>query len=364
MTRASGAQPPAVVVGALGRRVRVDAGGHPAAAQVEALWSRCRVSGGDHGDHGHPGDLQITLPRTDRPLSAETTMRLAVQIRDAAREAAGDRLLLLRAAAVSTPSGAVVALLSGSPELRAAAATELSRRGFGYVASEVLAMDESFEVTAFPEPIAFQQPGEPLPVLAGPDALGLRPSPEQLHLTAVVVLDHDPARTVSELTRMPRPDDVRRVAPAVLTAPAEWAETAVADLVDEADGVWQLSYRELDDAAPLLADLLDRRLRPIVGPLQLYVAVGVGDEESRDTGPRRSPVSGHDLALDGLRRTVWLAAAGGASLDSLHVAANRDLGGEHHVSVQLVAAAVRDLMALGLLVPEEGSVRAFADAGR
>jgi hypothetical protein len=49
-----------------------------------------------------------------------------------------------------------------------------------------------------------------------------------------------------------------------------------------------------------------------------------------------------------------MAAAGGATLEALHDAANRELGGRHHISVQLVAAAVRDLMALGLLVPETG----------
>jgi hypothetical protein len=51
---------------------------------------------------------------------------------------------------------------------------------------------------------------------------------------------------------------------------------------------------------------------------------------------------------------VWESAAGGATLEALHAAANLELGGPHHISVQLVAAAVRDLMGLGLLVPETG----------
>ena len=100
-------------------------------------------------------------------------------------------------------------------------------------------------------------------------------------------------------------------------------------------------------AAPLLAELLVERTRPVSGPIELYVAVGLGD----DDGPRQPRVSGHDLALDGLRRTVWESAAGGATLEDLHTAANLELGGPHHISVQLVAAAVRDLMGLRLLVP-------------
>ena len=68
------------------------------------------------------------------------------------------------------------------------------------------------------------------------------------------------------------------------------------------------------------------------------------------------------MALDGLRRVVWMAAAGGASLEDLHAAANRELADKHPISVQLVAAAVRDLMALRLLVPEHGVGRAPAPA--
>ena len=83
----------------------------------------------------------------------------------------------------------------------------------------------------------------------------------------------------------------------------------------------------------------DARSSP-AGPEQLYVAVGIGDSDDRPTA-----VSGHHLALDGLRRVVWMAAAGGASLEDLHAAANRELAGKHPISVQLVAAAVRDLMA-------------------
>ena len=118
--------------------------------------------------------------------------------------------------------------------------------------------------------------------------------------------------------------------------------------MDEVDGLWELRYADIEGAAPLLADLLVERTRPASGPIELYVAVGLRD----DDGPQQPRVSGHDLALDGLRRTVWQSAAGGATLESLHTAANLELGGPHHISPQLVAAAVRDLMGLGLLVPE------------
>ena len=100
-----------------------------------------------------------------------------------------------------------------------------------------------------------------------------------------------------------------------------------------------------------------RRTQHPAGPEQLYVAVGIGDSDDRPTA-----VSGHHLALDGLRRVVWMAAAGGASLEDLHAAANRELADKHPISVQLVAAAVRDLMALRLLVPEHGVGRAPAPA--
>jgi hypothetical protein len=266
-------------------------------------------------------------------------------------------LLVLRAAAVATPDGSVLALVSPDPALRAGAAAELSRRGFGYVTDELLASDESFDVVAFPEPLRFEsdeQLGPDYSTLAGPDALGMRPCPEgRLHLAAAVILEHDPSmQGVPELTRVRRPDDVRRLEDLLVSAPAAWAATALPDLLDEVDGLWVLRYGEIHAAAPVLAELLLRRTNDPVGPGQLYVAVGIGDSDDRPIA-----VTGHHLALDGLRRVVWMAAAGGASMEDLHAAANRELGGQHPVSVQLVAAAVRDLMALRLLVPEEGVSR-------
>ncbi len=350
MTRASGHHAPVLLV-LMGRRVRVDAGGHPATAQLEALWSRCRVRTSDAHDDDDAGEppTVMTLPRSDRPMSPEASVELRERLRGVAVDAATGRLLLLRAGAVATPGGAVLGLVADSEELRTSVVAELSRRGFAYVTDELLALDESFDVVAFPEPLGFEQPDAGFSVLAGPDALGLRACADPLRLAAMVVLDHDPRRREApELVRVDRADDVRRLEPAVLAAPDAWADTALPDLVDEVDGLWELRYGEIHAAVPLLADLLVERTRPVSGPIELYVAVGLGE----DDGPRRPRVSGHDLALDGLRRTVWESAAGGATLEALHTAANLELGGPHHISVQLVAAAVRDLMGLGLLVPE------------
>jgi hypothetical protein len=356
MTRAS-SQPPSVVLDVLGHRVRIEAGGHPSAAQVEALWSRCRAAVGGVSDD----ETIVALPRTDRPLTTEAGISLADQVRELALAAAADRLLVLRAAAVAAPDGAVLALVSPEPALRAAAAAELSRRGFGYVTDELLAADESFDVVAFPEPLRFDADGQWDPehsTLAGPDALGMRPCPEgPLHLAAVVLLEHDPAmKGTPELTRVRRPHDVRRLEAALVSAPAAWSTTALPDLVDEVEALWVLRYGEIHAAAPVLAELLLRRRQVPVGPGLLYVAVGIGDVPLEGNVPPTS-VSGHHLALDGLRRVVWMAAAGGASMEDLHLAANRELGGEHTISPQLVAAAVRDLMALRLLVPEDGAQR-------
>ena len=345
MTRGSG-QPPAVVLDVLGRRVRIEAGGYPSAAQIDALWSRCRARGSDARD-----ETVITMPRSDRPLEPDVGVQLADEVREVALAAATDTLMVLRAAAVATPDGSVLALVSPDPALRASAVAELSRRGFGYVTDELLASDESFEVVAFPEPLRFEQQDPEFSTLAGPDALGMRSCPDAgLRLAAAVILEHDSALVgTPELTRVNRPDDVRRLEEALVSAPSPWAATALPDMVDEVGGLWVLRYGEIHAAAPVLAELLLRRATDPVGTGQLYVAVGIGDSDDRPFA-----VSGHHLALDGLRRVVWMAAAGGASLEDLHIAVNRELGGRHPVSVQLVAAAVRDLMALRLLVPEEG----------
>jgi hypothetical protein len=351
-----------VLLDVFGRRVRIEAGGHPSAAQVDALWSRCRatdVGPVDSRAHGaaYGDETVIALPRTDRPLSPEAGLRLGDQLRELAIAAAADRLMVLSSAAVATPGGAVLGLVSADPAIRAGAAAELSRRGFGYVTDELLATDESFDVVAFPEPLRFEQDpqtGTGSSTLAGPDALGMRSCPDgRLHLAAAVLLEHDPGhRGTPELTRVRRPDDVRRLEGALVSAPPAWSATALPDLIDEVDGLWVLRYGEIHAAAPVLAELLLARTQQPVRPGQLYVAVGIGDSDDRPTA-----VSGHHLALDGLRRVVWMAAAGGASIEDLHAAANRELAGKTAISVQLVASAVRDLMALGLLVPEESAGR-------
>jgi hypothetical protein len=258
---------------------------------------------------------------------------------------------------VVAPDGSVVALFSDDADTRIGAAAELSRRGFGYVTDELLATDDSFDVVAFPEPLRFAQDEQTDPessILAGPDALGMRSCPAgPLHLAAAVLLEHDAAHLgTPELTRVRRNDDVRRLAGALVSAPAALATTVVPDLIDEVDGLWVLRYGDIHPAAPVLAELVVRRTRKSAGPDQLYVAVGIGDSDDRPTA-----VSGHHLALDGLRRVVWMAAAGGASIEDLHAAANRELAGKKPISVQLVAAAVRDLMALRLLRPQEGLAR-------
>jgi hypothetical protein len=346
-----------VLLDVLGRRVRVESGGHPSAAQVDALWSRCRAVD-IHQDHGD--EALITLPRSDRPLTPEAGLTLADEIRALALEEAAERLVVLRAAAVATPDGAVLGLVSADPALRTGAVAELSRRGFGYVTDELLATDDSFRVVAFPEPLRFEQDAQEghgagdYSTLAGPDALGMRPCPDgPLHLAAVVLLERDPAHAgTPELVRVGQPDDVRLLEDALVSAPSPLAATALPDLIDDVDGLWVLRYGEIHAAAPVLAELLLKRVAAPVGPGQLYVAVGIGDSDDRPTA-----VSGHHLALDGLRRVVWMAAAGGASIEDLHAAANRELAGKTPISVQLVAAAVRDLMGLRLLVPQDSTGR-------
>src|SRR4029079_150951 len=111
------------------------------------------------------------------PLSAPGALRRGDPSRVLALVGAAERLLVLRAAGVATPDGSVLGLVSDAPALRADAAAELSRRGFGYVTYELLAADESFDVVAFPEPLRFEQDDFEHSALAGPDALGMRPCP-------------------------------------------------------------------------------------------------------------------------------------------------------------------------------------------
>jgi hypothetical protein len=342
----SNAPPRPVLLDVLGVRVAIDAGGHTAAAQVEALWSRCLVEATDDGDTA--AEHEIALPRTDRPLAIDVALGLTDDLIEAAVTAASGRLLLLRAAAVATPDGSVLGLLAPTGGGRTTVVAELARRGFCYVTDELLAVAESLEVLPFAAPLTFDQPGQPR-ALAGPDALGLRACGHELYLAGLVMLErvaNNPGPP--ELTRLSAPAGPRRLADAVLSTPGSVPATqALAGVVAAIDGVWVLRYADARDAAGQLVRLLDERTSPVLAPEVLYVAVGIGevDDDGRTVRAR-----GHQVELDDLRRSVWLAAAGGASMASLHAAANRDLAGVHHISVALVSAAVDDLLALGLLV--------------
>ena len=359
VTRAS-SQPPAVLLDVLGRRVRIEAGGHPSAAQVDALWSRCRAT--DPGSA--PGDeTVITLPRSDRPLAPEAGLRLADQLRELALAAAADRLLVLRAAAVATPDGAVLALVSTDADTRdrrggRAEPSRLRlrhRRAAGH--RRVLRRGGVPRAAALRAGRADGPSPRPWPV---PTPSGMRPCPDgPLHLAAVVLLEHDPAhRGTPELTRVRRPDDVRRLEGALVLRPGRLVghRAARPDRRGRRAVGAEVRRDPRRRAGPGRAAWSGAPGSP-PGPDQLYVAVGIGDSDDRPTA-----VSGHHLALDGLRRVVWMAAAGGASIEDLHAAANRELAGKTPISVQLVAAAVRDLMALRLLVPEEGLARGWRRA--
>ena len=209
VTRAS-SSPAAVLLDVFGRRVRVEAGGHRPPPR-----SRPSGRGAAPSDPGRAGDeTVITLPRSDRPLAAEAGLRLADQIRELALAAAADRLLVLRAAAVATPTVRCSPWSPDDPALRADAAAELSRRGFGYVTDELLATDESFDVVAFPEPLRFE-PDEPEHSRPSPDptpsACAPAPQPRCTSPPSCCSSTTPATAGTPELTRVRRPDDVRRL---------------------------------------------------------------------------------------------------------------------------------------------------------
>ena len=353
VTRAS-SQPPAVLLDVLGRRVRVEAGGHPSAAQVDALWSRCRAS--DAGVTRHGDETVITLPRSDRPLAPEAGLRLADQIRElAARRRRRPARSCSAPPRWRRPTVPCSACSPPTPTLRDGAAAELSRRGFGYVTDELLATDESFDVVAFPEPLRFEQDEQTEPessTLAGPDALGMRPCPDgPLHLAAAVLLEHDAAhRGTPELTRVRRPDDVRRLEGAAGLRPG--------GLVGHRPARPDRRGRRAVGAAVRR----DPRRRP--GPGRAAAQRAPSSPSAPASSTSRSASATATTGRPRSAGTTWPSTGCGAwcgwppraapRIEDLHAAANRELAGKTPISVQLVAAAVRDLMALRLLVPEEG----------
>ena len=295
----------------------------------------------------------LTLPVTELPLSPEMELRLTEKVTLAGIEHAADRFLLLHAAGLSRTDGSVLGLVAASGTGKTTAAMHLARSGFGYVTDETLAVAADLTVRAWPKPLALVDADGGPKTLHGPDELGLASCPDELRLARLVVLERDPRVPTPRLQRLADAEAVSAlVGQSSSLGRLEAPLLRLERLLGGIGGLYRLEYAEILDATALLAELLatSSAPAPVTGPR--VFAAPVRDALAVDEGVAVL-LGDRVVHLAGVGAEVWLAAHGGATFVSLEEAVTSRLG-PHPEAARLVADAVDDLVAHGVLRVEPG----------
>lgn len=322
-------------------------------------WSRCVVTGPPK-----PDDVAVELGtgRSGYALASRLTLLALEQL-------AGTHLML-HAAGLADPAGRVLVLVGPSGTGKTTAALTLATSGWGYVSDETIAVDKAGRVLPYPKPLSIVDPAESHgKTNHSPDALGMGTAPRNLRVGAVVILDRELETAQPTLDPLPLLDAILELAAQSsylirLDSPLQW----LCRLLDQVRGAHRLTYTEIADTVPLLAELTSRapaevepwQPLPLPGPAEaapgLLVAtrprdaVQIGDEALIlvDSTPVR---------LSPLGLTIWRRAATPATVADLLAAAVAEHG-DHKDAARVVADAVDRMVEAGLFrrggVPPSG----------
>ena len=341
----------------LGTPVDVARADEALAGLVDGDWSRCR-RGDDIGSDG-PVPVELTV------AAADGCYGLATTVTQVAINRMAGRALMLHAGGLATDEGLVVALVGRSGAGKSTAVATLARNGFGYVTDETVAVRDDGSVLAYPKPLSIvEHPNEPnRKRQEGPDALGLRPAPDELRLGPVVLLDRDPSVEAPTVERTDLPSGLLEVTPhtsflTTLEHPLQRLCSATS-----AWGIHRLRYAEIADTVGLLRALvaggptayetwtpspLDPDVERVTGALRDGQLRRAAHHDAVVLGDEILVMVGHTpLHLQGVGPAVWRAAEG-VSLAELVDAAERALG-PHPDAETLTRQAVDAMTRAGAL---------------
>ncbi|MEA5453665.1 PqqD family protein [Sinomonas sp. JGH33] len=221
-----------------------------------------------------PGALRASV-RTAHAITsieAESPERFASELTSTvtlrAIEARAGELLMLHAAALADPATGRAVAFVGRSGMGKTTVTRVLGAGWGYVTDETVALDRSGFLVPYAKPLSLiaDDPGHPKRQI-GPDDAGLRRSPHEATLGAVVLLDRCPDDDASADAAAGRPQVVElshaeavvELAPhtsslARIDRPLAW----LCSTLDAAGGAVRVRYRDARDLEALLPSLLDR----------------------------------------------------------------------------------------------------------
>ncbi|MEI2776600.1 MAG: hypothetical protein V9G19_11675 [Tetrasphaera sp.] len=386
---------PPLRINTLGTRWEVDLDGleRDSADGLRRLWRDCGDWTADPSEppgfprrlraaHEPPGDdplgeRHLLLPGEPEAIAYAFSGELTAK----AIAAQAGRLTLLHSAALAHPeTGATVLLIASSGTGKTTAACRLGRR-LSYLSDETAAVRADLSVIAHAKPPSIVQPGGGK-AEAAPADLGLLPVRRDAWVALTVLLDREEGRA-PQLEPVALVDALVAVIPQSSSLPAQAAPfSALVGVLTAGAGVHVLHYGEIDEAAPLLLEVLGQVARgdssapelELVGPDAAYEgqawvsepgvtelsitpelvvtrgawvdAVRVADEVLVLNGPG-------PMRLMGLGSTLWLAADRPRTVAEL-AAAVLAAHGPHPEADRIIGESVAALAGQGLLRPHPG----------
>jgi hypothetical protein len=170
-------------------------------------------------------------------------------------------LLMLHASGIADPgSGRTVALVGPSGAGKTTA-TRVLAEGYSYVTDETVAIDRDGKLTPYAKPLSFIAGTSTEPKRQiGPDELGLRHSPDEAVIAAVILLDR--ASLTGDAPRiesLSHAEALMQLVPhtsslAGTMQPLQW----LCSVLDKCGGAFRVTYDEASELKPLLPGLLSR----------------------------------------------------------------------------------------------------------
>ncbi|MFC7490420.1 MULTISPECIES: hypothetical protein [unclassified Knoellia] len=347
------------VVDAFGARWSLDTGalGAEERERLHLLWARCRVLGARAEDAG----VAPFVVTDGSPYAVSRALTLA-----SLKRRRGSAVLL-HAAGLSRGERAI-ALVGPSGAGKSTASRVLGTH-FGYLSDETVAVEADGRVAAYPKPVSVVTDPE-APWDKGewsPDELGLRKSSDPAYLTAVVVLERDPTRTVPELAPLTLIDALLAVIAQSSSLPAlDRPLHRLAEVVSGSGGPFLLRYSEISDCFDVVGTLLDgnteTKRRPWTSTPSPGVQLGeLGTDTPEGTvvrAPWRDAVTGEGgtlvlvdetpVRLGPVGEVLWRTAETPTTRDAAYAAVVAELG-EHPDAGRAVHDGIASLVELGLL---------------
>lgn len=325
-----------------------------------------------------PDDPTQPLPSviqvSDDPRTAPYIFSTAITARGIMAQSG--RLTMLHAAALAHPdTGSAILLIAPSGTGKTTAARTLGRT-LSYLSDETSALRPDHTIVAHPKPLSIV--GEGGKSEASPAELGLLPPRADARLAATVLLERR-AGQVAHLKPVPLIEALIEAIPQSSSLPAqERPLSGLAEVLRTGEGVATLVYSEIEDAAPVILDLLARSAPGRLVPADYDVIEA--DDRRRGTAwtqaPGRSAPSDAEpvvieraawiealawgseslvlngpqpVRLMGLGHTIWLAADKPIGLADIveQVVAEH---GPHPEAAELVRDAIAKLAEAGLVV--------------